>query len=67
MEHKQFELVKLVKLLFPLKRHPDATFASLMELVTLEELLFLPFVAYSATLDKMDEEILDLMHEVEKC
>jgi hypothetical protein len=37
------------------------------ELVTLEELLFLLLVAYNATWDKMDREILDLMHEVEKC
>ncbi len=67
MEQIQFELVKLVKLLFSLKRHPNGAFALLMELTTLEELLCLLLVAYNATLDKMDQEILDLMHEVEKC
>jgi hypothetical protein len=67
MEQRQFELVKLVKLLFQLKRHPDGALASPAELVTLEELLSLLLAAYSATLDRVDREILDLMHEVEKC
>jgi hypothetical protein len=53
--------------LFLLKRHPDGAFASLVDLVTLEELLSLLLVAYNATLDRVDQEILDLMHEVEKC
>jgi hypothetical protein len=67
MEQRKFELVKLVKLLFQLKRHPDGALASPTELVTLEELLSLLLAAYSATLDRVDREILDLMHEVEKC
>ncbi len=67
MEQRQFELVKLVKLLFQLKRRPDGSLASPAELVTLEELLSLLLAAYSATSDRVDREILDLMHEVEKC
>jgi hypothetical protein len=67
LEQRQFELVKLVKLLFQLKRHPDGALASPAELVTLEELLSLLLAAYSATSDRVDREILDLMHEVEKC
>ncbi len=67
MVQRQFELVKLVKLLFWLKRHPDGAFASFVELVTLEELLSLLLLAYNATSDKVDQKILDLMHEVEKC
>jgi hypothetical protein len=67
MEQKQFELVKLVKLLLSLKRHPDGAFSSFVELVTLEEFLFLLLVAYNATLDRMDRKLLDLMHEMEQC
>jgi hypothetical protein len=65
MEQRQFELVKLVKLLFQLKRHPYGAFASFMELVTLEEILSLLLVAYNATSGRMDREILDLIDEVE--
>lgn len=62
---RTLELVKLIRILYQLKKRPGGMRFSAEEFVTSEELLSLLLAAYGATLDNMDQELLTLMRELE--